>query len=53
MKNFLLYTVINFYRAAINICFRIVIFFDFVLIICRGESMMLFFIDNIDMYFLC
>lgn len=49
----LLYTVIIFYRADINICFRIVIFFDFVLIICRDDSMMFFFYWQYLYVFLC
>lgn len=49
----LLYTVIIFCRAAINICFRIVMFFGFVLIICGDESMMLFFYWQYLYVFLC
>lgn len=49
----LLYAIIIFYRAAINVCFRIVIFFGFVLTICRDESMMLFFYWQYLYVFLC
>lgn len=43
LKSLLPYAVLIFYRAASNICFRIVIFIGFVIGICRDESVKYFF----------